>query len=158
MQEEDKDVVSLMNSEAMATMDPPTSYNNSNNKPMTDDHDNPQQGGYSYKGAYPWTSPPAIESDATVFHAKQFDNVSPKVRHLVGSINIGVAINDAKRNGINIALLINHFMAFVKQTDTTFRSGPLNGSVQSISYPNHIPITKYGVEIYYQHRIVSDGI
>jgi hypothetical protein len=49
-------------------------------------------------------------------------------------------------------------MAFSKQTDGAFSIDPLNGSAQCITNPRNIPTTKKGVELYYQHRTVADGI
>jgi hypothetical protein len=103
-------------------------------------------------------SPPSVKSDATVLHAKQSDNAASKVHQFVVTINLGFAVIEDKRSAINAALLLNRFMAFAKQTDANFRIEPLNGSVQSISNPSHIPTTKDAVELYYQHRIVPDEI
>jgi hypothetical protein len=49
-------------------------------------------------------------------------------------------------------------MPFAKQTDADFLIESLNESAQSITNPSNIPTTKESVELYYQHRIVADGI
>jgi hypothetical protein len=49
-------------------------------------------------------------------------------------------------------------MAFAKQTDPDFRIEPLNGSAQCIANLSSIPTSKEGIELYYQHRVVADGI
>jgi hypothetical protein len=49
-------------------------------------------------------------------------------------------------------------MSFAKQMDPEFHLEPLNGSGQCIINPINIPISKEGVELYYQHRVVADGI
>jgi hypothetical protein len=49
-------------------------------------------------------------------------------------------------------------MAFIKQTDPDFRIEPLNGSGQCIINTSNIPTSKEGMELYYQHRVVTDGI
>jgi hypothetical protein len=49
-------------------------------------------------------------------------------------------------------------MAFAKQTDGAFCIDPLNSSAQCITNPSNIPTTKEGIALYYQHRIVADGI
>jgi hypothetical protein len=49
-------------------------------------------------------------------------------------------------------------MEFAKQTNGAFCIEPLNRSAQCITNPSNIPTTKEGVELYYQHRILADGI
>jgi hypothetical protein len=49
-------------------------------------------------------------------------------------------------------------MSFAKQTDPDFRVEPLNGQGQCISNPSNISTSKDGMELYYQHRLVTDGI
>jgi hypothetical protein len=49
-------------------------------------------------------------------------------------------------------------MSFARETDADLRIEPLNGSAKSISNPSNIPTSKEGVQLYYQHRIVADGI
>jgi hypothetical protein len=67
-------------------------------------------------------------------------------------MNLGFAVNEDKRNDINVSL------SFAKQTDANFCIKTLNGSAHSISNPSNIPTFQKGVELYYQHRIVEDGI
>jgi hypothetical protein len=38
------------------------------------------------------------------FHATQSENAAPKVRQLIGTIHLGVAINEENSNAINVAL------------------------------------------------------
>jgi hypothetical protein len=73
-------------------------------------------------------------------------------------MNLGFAIAESKRNEMNVAILLKRFMAFAKQTDPDFCIEPLNGQGQCISNPSNIPTYKDGMEIYYQHRVVTDGI
>jgi hypothetical protein len=47
---------------------------------------------------------------------------------------------------------------FVKQTDPDFRIKPLNGSDQCITNPSNIPTSEEGIELYFQHIVVADGI
>ena len=49
-------------------------------------------------------------------------------------------------------------MTFAKQTDPEFCIEPLNGTGQSITNPSNIPTSKEGIELYYQHQAVADGI
>jgi hypothetical protein len=49
-------------------------------------------------------------------------------------------------------------MSFAKQTDADFRIEPPNGSTQSIINPRNTPTTKEGGEVYYQHRVVGNGV
>jgi hypothetical protein len=49
-------------------------------------------------------------------------------------------------------------MSFAKQTDPDFRIEILNGQGQCISNPSNIPNSKDDMELYYQHRVVTDGI
>jgi hypothetical protein len=126
---------------------------------MMEDEKMNQRDGYAYKCAPPpWSSLPAVDSDATIFHAEQTDNAAPQVRQFAGTVNLGFTINAQKHNNMNGALLLKHVMSFTKQTDADFRIKPLNGSAQCISNPSNIPTSKDGVELYYQHRIVADGI
>jgi hypothetical protein len=125
---------------------------------MTHDVDTVQRQGYAYKGASPWSAPPAADSDATCFHVKQQYNAAPQIRQFLGTINLGFTVNKDKRNYINISLLRQCFMSFAKQIYAYFRIEPINGSAQSISNPSNIPTSKEGVELYYQHRIVEDGV
>jgi hypothetical protein len=113
---------------------------------------------FSYKGDSPWAAPPVVEADATVFHANSTSNAPPKIRHFIGTINLGFAIVESKRNDTNVALLLKRFMSFAKQTDPDFRIEPFNGQGQCISNPRNIPPSKYGMELYYQHRVVTVGI
>jgi hypothetical protein len=113
---------------------------------------------FRYKGDPPWDAPPAVEADTTVFHVDALPNAPPEVRHFSGTMNLGFAIAESKRNEMNVAILLQRFMAFAKQTDPDFRIEPLNGQGQCISNPRNIPISKDGMELYYQHRVVTDGI
>jgi hypothetical protein len=49
-------------------------------------------------------------------------------------------------------------MAFSKHTDPDFRIQPINGSGQCITNPSTIPTSKEGMELYYQHRVITVGI
>jgi hypothetical protein len=49
-------------------------------------------------------------------------------------------------------------MSYAKQTDPKFRLEPLNGSGQCITNPSNITSSKDGIYIYYQHRVVANGI
>jgi hypothetical protein len=49
-------------------------------------------------------------------------------------------------------------MSFATQTDPEFRLDPINGRGQCITNPSNIPTSKEGVELYYQHRVVANGI
>jgi hypothetical protein len=42
-------------------------------------------------------------------------------------MNLGFAVNEDKQNGINVSLLLKHFMSFAKLTGAEFRIEPLNG-------------------------------
>jgi hypothetical protein len=101
---------------------------------------------------------PAKESDPAVFHSTPYDNAAPQIRQFAGTINLGFSIGEDKRSKNNVSLLLKRFVAFVKQTDGAFCIDPLNGSAQCITNHSNIPTTKEGVELYYQHCIVADGI
>jgi hypothetical protein len=73
-------------------------------------------------------------------------------------MSLGFAIAESKRNETNAAPPLKRFMAFTKQTDPYFRIEPLIGQGQFISNPSNIPNSKGGMEIYYQHRVVTYGI
>jgi hypothetical protein len=133
-------------------------YDRSTGKPMTMDGDGHQHRMHAYKGEAPWLAPPSNESDATVFHAKLTDNADPQIRQFAGTINPGFSLSKDTRNEINVYLLLKWFTSFAKQTDAAFHIKPLNGSARSITNPSNIPTTKEGVKLYYQHRIVADGI
>jgi hypothetical protein len=102
--------------------------------------------------------PPTIEADATVFHEFSTPNAPPKVQHFVGTVNLDFSIRENKRSDTNIYILLKRVMAFAKQTNTKFRIEPLNGSAQCINNPSSIPTTKESVDLYYQHRVVTDII
>jgi hypothetical protein len=113
---------------------------------------------FSYKGDSPWAAPPVAEADATVFHVESTSNAPPKIQHFIGTINLGFAIVEYKRNDMNVALLLKQFMYFTKQTNPDFRIDPLNGQGQCIFNPSNILTSKDGMELYYQHRVVTYGI
>jgi hypothetical protein len=93
-----------------------------------------------------------------VFHVEVVSNVPPKIRHFVGTINLDFAIAESKRNETHVAILLKHFMAFAKQTDPDFCIEPLSGKGKCIYKPSNIPTSKEGMELYYQHRVLTDGI
>jgi hypothetical protein len=113
---------------------------------------------FKYKYDSPWVSHPAQEADAMVFHVSKTTKAPPIVRYFVGTINLGFAISETKKGTLNFSLLIKRFMSFAKQTDMEFRLEPLNGSGQCITNPSNIPNSKDGIDIYYQDRVVADGI
>jgi hypothetical protein len=47
---------------------------------------------FSYKGDSPWSAPPVVEADATVYHADSTSNAPPKIRNFIVTINLGFAI------------------------------------------------------------------
>jgi hypothetical protein len=49
-------------------------------------------------------------------------------------------------------------MAFAKQTGPSLRIEPIKGSAQCITKPSNIPTYKDGIDLYYQHRVLADGI
>jgi hypothetical protein len=49
-------------------------------------------------------------------------------------------------------------MSYDKQTDTEFRLEPLNGSGQRITNPSNIPSSKDDINLYYQQKVIADGI
>jgi hypothetical protein len=57
-----------------------------------------------------------------------------------------------------VLILLKRFMPYAKQTNADFCIESLNGIAQSITNPSNIPTMKEGVELYYQHRIVGDGV
>jgi hypothetical protein len=93
-----------------------------------------------------------------VIHEVSTPNGPPKVRHFISTINLGVYVPEDKRSDTNVVIILNRFEAFAKQTDADFRIESLNGSVQCITNPSNIPNTKDGVDLYYQHRGIADGI
>jgi hypothetical protein len=82
---------------------------------------------FDYKGDSPWAAPPADEADAAVFHENALSNAPTKVRHFLGTMNLGFAIAESKRNETNVAILLKKCMAFTKQTDPDVRIDPLSG-------------------------------
>jgi hypothetical protein len=75
---------------------------------------------FNYTGDSPWAPPPEVKADATVCHADVLSNSPPKVIHFVGTMNLGFAIAESKRNEMNVSILFKHFMDFAKQTDPDF--------------------------------------
>jgi hypothetical protein len=130
----------------------------STNMPMALDGGTHPRTGYAYKGETPWSAPPPNTSDGTVFHAAQVDNAAPRICQFIGTINLGFTLNDNKCSDVNVSLLLKCFMSYAKQTYADFRIKPLNGSAQCITNPSNISTTKEGVELYYQHSIVGDGV
>jgi hypothetical protein len=104
------------------------------------------------------TPPPPIEADAMVFHEISTSTAPPKVRRFVVTINLGVSTHENKRSDTNVAILLGRFVDFAKQTNTEFHIEPLNDSDQCMTNPSNIPTIKEGVDLYYQHRVVADGI
>jgi hypothetical protein len=80
----------------------------------------------------------------------------PKVHHFVGTINLGFAVPESKKGTLNVSLLLKCFMSYAKHHE--FRLEPLNCSGQCITNPSNIPTSNDGIELYYQHRVVADGI
>jgi hypothetical protein len=104
-----------------------------------DDHIDHPPSSFQYKGASPWAAPPVVEADSTVFHADTIANADPKIRHFVGTINLGFIIIESKPSETNVAILLKRFMVFSKQTDPDFRIESLSGNVQCIPNPSNIP-------------------
>jgi hypothetical protein len=134
------------------------SFSPSTEEPLPMDEDGLQRRGYAYKGEAPWLAPPVKDAGPTVFRSTPTNNVAPQIRQFSGTINLGFSKREDKRGKINVSLLLERFVAFVKQTDGEFRIDPLNDSAQCIVDPRNIPTSKEGVELYYQHHIVADGI
>jgi hypothetical protein len=130
----------------------------STNMTMTLDYDTNTRIWYVYKGETPWSAPPPNESNDTVFHAARVDNAAPRIRQFPGTINLSFTLNEDKHSEVNVSILLKRFMTYAKQTNADFHIKPLNGSAQSITNPSNIPTTKEGFELYYQHRIVGDGV
>jgi hypothetical protein len=70
--------------------------------------------------------PPQIEADATLLHEVSTPNAPPKVRHFVGTNNLGFFFPENKRSDTNVVILLQRFMDFTKQTDANFSIEPLN--------------------------------
>jgi hypothetical protein len=85
-------------------------------------------------------------------------NAPPKVCHFAGTINLEFAVPEIKHSNSNISILLKRCMVFAKQTDPDFRIEPLNGSAQCIINPSNIPTSNKGIELYYQHMVIADGI
>jgi hypothetical protein len=66
------------------------------------------------------------------FHADSNSNDRSKVRQFVGTLNLGVAIPEARRSEANVYIIIKRLMAFAKQTDPDFRIEPINISASPI--------------------------
>jgi hypothetical protein len=54
-------------------------------------------------------------------------------------------------------MLLKHLLSFVFKTDKDLRIQPLQGGDQSIAWPNFIPATKEGIDLYLKHNVVKDG-
>jgi hypothetical protein len=107
-----------------------------------------------YNGATPW-SPPQ-NADAAIFHEPAKQAESPLVRSFTGTLEIGVSIRSSV--DININALLKLFLPYALNIDTDFRILPLQGGNQIISYPNGDPTTKEGIDLYFQHKTVKDGV
>jgi hypothetical protein len=71
-------------------------------------------------------------------------------------LKIGFSIRSAF--DVNGSVLLKRFLSYALKTDPNFHILPLKGGNQSIAYPDGIPATKEGIDLYFQHKIVKDGI
>jgi hypothetical protein len=107
-----------------------------------------------YNGATPW-SPPQ-NADELIFHepAKQVE--APLVRSFTGTLETGFSIGSAV--DVSISVLLKRFLLYALKNDPDFHIILLKGGNQIIAYPNGIPTTKEGIDLYLEHNIVKDGV
>jgi hypothetical protein len=55
-------------------------------------------------------------------------------------------------------MLLKRFLSFALKTDKDFRIQPLLRGDQSIAWPNGIPGTKEGIDLYFKQKVVKDGV
>jgi hypothetical protein len=106
-----------------------------------------------YNGATPW-SPPQ-NADESVFHAPAKQVEAPLVRSFTGTLEIGFSIRLSV--DINVGVLLKIFLPYDLKTDPEFCILPIQGGNQSIAYPNGIPTTEEGINLYFQHKMVKDS-
>jgi hypothetical protein len=108
-----------------------------------------------YNNTNPWSPPPnAYDFVPPPPPAKHIE--APLGRSFTGTLEIGFSIGMA--NGINVSALLNRFLSFTLKTDTEFHILPLEEGNQSIAWPNGIPPSKKGIDLYFQHNTVKDGV
>jgi hypothetical protein len=57
-----------------------------------------------------------------------------------------------------VSTLLKRFLSFSLKTDLDFWILPLTGGNQSIVWPNRVPTLKEGIDLYFQHKTVKDGV
>jgi hypothetical protein len=107
-----------------------------------------------YNGATPWIPPQ--NADEAIFHEPAKQAEAPLVRSFTETLQIGFSIGSSV--DINVSALLKRFLSCALKTDPDFRILPLQGGNQSISKPNGIPTTKEGIDLYFQHKTVKDGV
>jgi hypothetical protein len=95
---------------------------------------------------------PPIERSRRYFLPRHHHSKRPptKVRHFVGTINLGFAVSETKKGTLNFSLLLKLFMSCDKQTDPAFCLDPLNSSGKCITNTINITTSKDGIKVYYQ--------
>jgi hypothetical protein len=107
-----------------------------------------------YNGEIPWAPPP--NADDSVFHETATVGDAPIVRSFTGTLEIGFTLTSTEE--VNVSTLLKRFLSFALKTDKGFRIQPLQGGDQSIAWPNDIPVTKEGINLYFKHKVVKDGV
>jgi hypothetical protein len=78
------------------------------------------------------------------------------VMSYIGTLEIGFSVGSSV--DVNDSALPKRILLYALNTDPDFDILPFQGRNQNISYPNGIPTTKYGVDLYFQHNTVKYGV
>jgi hypothetical protein len=107
-----------------------------------------------YNGTTPWYPPP--NADDSIFHDTVKTAEPPMIRIFTCTLEIGFMTGTTYT--INVCTLLKRFFSFALKTDRDFRTQSLQGGDQSIAWPNMTPVTKEGIDLYFQHKIVKYGV
>jgi hypothetical protein len=100
--------------------------------------------------------PPPPNAYNSLFHEMARTAASPMVRSFTGTIEIGFTVTIM--DDVNVSTLIKRCLSFALNMDTDFLIQPLQGGDQSIAWPNGTPATKEGIYLYFQHKVIKDGV
>jgi hypothetical protein len=100
--------------------------------------------------------PPPPNADDSIFHTTTTTSAYPMVRSFTGTLKIGFTVTSTDE--VNISTLLKLFLYFALKTDKDFQIQPLLGGDRSIAWPNGIPGTKEGIDLYFKHKVAKYGV
>jgi hypothetical protein len=108
-----------------------------------------------FNGETPWAASPP-NADDSIFHTTALTAAAPMSRSFTGTLETGFTVTSTDK--VNFSKKLKLVLPFALKTDKDLRIQPLLGGDQSIAWPNGIPGTKEGIDLYFKHKVVKDGV